>query len=1344
MENKINNLDDLLEWINEWRKKHGITSGKLQGSTLEQFVSELQEAIVNYVGDFGPGKGYENATLFLYTDADWQSIGKYCENSNGQYYMINQTKLGFIWDANFREAVKNAIGEIYTTDPITAHVLEGKEYSADGKWTRLGNTATESGNYLALDDFVSSQVAKAGVERGKVVYIIGKNASKDSVGLLTEIPSVLNETARRGLDVTKILTVAENFRTLPNGSCAYDAIAINDSNLYFNENGTVKYLDIWGKAGGSVPGIKTTYGQYTSFVNDATAYLEKHGYSVAGPGTSCSPITEYFKGAKVYFGENGEVVAISCKDGLIGTIPENYIYETTFEVCSNFENDAFMLEKYGVEFEKCSPSEKLIMKELDYYWRAFMDGSSENGISFYNYLKGSGKNVTQLNDLDKMIIRFCSEHSNPEWLRRCSEFLEKPAVAKLIKGGKIALAGAGIILTGYMVYQITADVLPKAADALERGDYFEAFGIVAGGYGGFAAEMWVGMEVMSYFTGAGMALYGPLGAVGGFILGLIADGIICPMIGDFTNWLCQETGKFLDNMCSLASSLYEFIVGDPLVLDLDGDGFELLSVKDGVYFDADAKGLAEKTEWVSSDDALLAIDLNGDGIINDGTELFGTSTYLADGTKAKDGFSALAQYDANKDGAIDSNDEVFNKLKVWQDKNSDGISQSDELYSLDDLGIQSISLENNDKDGHNVANVTYMDGTLSQIGEFDFEAHYYDSIETGKIEISEEISNLPDVQGMGDVPSLHTIMQLDETGTVQSYVEAFAQSNDRREKEVLIVKILYYITGADSVLEDSRGYQFDAKKLTVIEKFLGRNYVGTAGANPVNTAAPILEELYLNIVNMYYSLLNAQTHLKPFLSMTFWEEDEHGKRVLNTQYFDTFVSLCKEQGGDLSSVVAEMARYIKSVNLSNTDDFTRFIMKYADDKDYMKAISENCFNGVFGGTNSNDSYSGTELSDIMFGAEGNDSLYGNAGADLLYGEMGNDYLAGGQGSDTYIFNKGDGVDTIYDYENSSTNGRADKIVFGSSVKPDDVTMERVGCELVIRYGEGDQITINDMYYYADGRTMIESIEFSDGTIWDMKEIGKRANTRYGTAGDDYMSEYSENAAYSPDETIYAGAGNDTVCGGYGNDTIYGEEGADSLNGGYGNDVLYGGSGADKLYAGNGEDILAGGTGSDYLEGSYGNDTYVFNKGDGVDTIYDYENSSTNGRADKIVFGADVKPDDVTMERVGYELVIRYGEGDQITINDAYYYTDGRCRVESVEFDNGSYGAINYDNEDIDVERFVDANMEISESQIYDGNADTMLALLVQDMSEAGESCISDSARLDCNDSSNTDYQLWVQ
>ena len=107
-------------------------------------------------------------------------------------------------------------------------------------------------------------------------------------------------------------------------------------------------------------------------------------------------------------------------------------------------------------------------------------------------------------------------------------------------------------------------------------------------------------------------------------------------------------------------------------------------------------------------------------------------------------------------------------------------------------------------------------------------------------------------------------------------------------------------------------------------------------------------------------------------------------------------------------------------------------------------------------------------------------------------------------------------------------------------------------------------------------------------------------------------------------------------------------------------------------------------------------------------------------------------------------MIRYGEGDQITINDAYYYTDGRCRVESVEFDNGSYGAINYDNEDIDVERFVDANMEISESQIYDGNADTMLALLVQDMSEAGESCISDSARLDCNDSSNTDYQLWVQ
>ena len=119
-----------------------------------------------------------------------------------------------------------------------------------------------------------------------------------------------------------------------------------------------------------------------------------------------------------------------------------------------------------------------------------------------------------------------------------------------------------------------------------------------------------------------------------------------------------------------------------MVIDLDGDGFELTGVKDGVYFDNNNSGLSEKTQWVSADDGLLAFDLNSDGFINDGSELFGTSTLMANGSLAKSGFEALSQYDSNNDGVIDEKDEVYSKLLVWQDKNSNGISEADELKSL--------------------------------------------------------------------------------------------------------------------------------------------------------------------------------------------------------------------------------------------------------------------------------------------------------------------------------------------------------------------------------------------------------------------------------------------------------------------------------------------------------------------------------------------------------------------------------------------------------------------------------------------------------------------------------------
>lgn len=115
---------------------------------------------------------------------------------------------------------------------------------------------------------------------------------------------------------------------------------------------------------------------------------------------------------------------------------------------------------------------------------------------------------------------------------------------------------------------------------------------------------------------------------------------------------------------------------------------------------------------------MLAIDINGNGIIDDGTELFGNSTKMPDGSNATGGFKALSQYDSNSDGVIDEKDSAYDKILVWRDINGDGISQKSELYHLRDLGIKSISLNVSQESGRNVSKVIYNDGSESKVGEF--------------------------------------------------------------------------------------------------------------------------------------------------------------------------------------------------------------------------------------------------------------------------------------------------------------------------------------------------------------------------------------------------------------------------------------------------------------------------------------------------------------------------------------------------------------------------------------------------------------------------------------------------
>jgi Ca2+-binding RTX toxin-like protein len=315
---------------------------------------------------------------------------------------------------------------------------------------------------------------------------------------------------------------------------------------------------------------------------------------------------------------------------------------------------------------------------------------------------------------------------------------------------------------------------------------------------------------------------------------------------------------------------------------------------------------------------------------------------------------------------------------------------------------------------------------------------------------------------------------------------------------------------------------------------------------------------------------------------------------------------------------------------------------------------------IINGDETSNTLNGTTSADTINGLEGNDYLYGDSGNDTLTGGLDDDYLQGDAGADTYVFNLGDGNDTI---NNQQTAAAADKIVFGAGITLANIKLVKDGNDLLVTFTNSPNDSIRISGQFIDSTYLLGTLQFSDATTLSISPA-TQTNVLYSSA--DFSGSNLE--GYDGLDNLLGNAAANTLSGGGGNDTLSGGLGADYLDGGTGNDSLLGGAGLDSLYGGNGDDTLNGGVGDDNLFGDEGADTYVYSLGDGQDTI---NNHQLTAAADKLVLGAGITLANIKLVKDGNDLIVTFSNSPNDSIRISNQFVDSSYQLNTIQFSDAS-------------------------------------------------------------------------
>jgi Ca2+-binding RTX toxin-like protein len=773
---------------------------------------------------------------------------------------------------------------------------------------------------------------------------------------------------------------------------------------------------------------------------------------------------------------------------------------------------------------------------------------------------------------------------------------------------------------------------------------------------------------------------------------------------NFGNWMCEFMKKWSD-----LNRDGKYYVYDPIVLDLDGDGIETVGSRklSGALFDHDGDGIRTATGWVKADDGLLAVDRNGDGIINDGTKLFGDSTLLADGSKAANGYAALREFDSNGDGRVDAQDAHFEQLRVWRDLNQDGICQSNELFTLEQVGVKALNLENknsntNLKNGNTLAQIgSYetTDGQTRVMGGVNFEHKPVFSEYAEEVKLTEEQKQAPNLKGTGRVRDLRDAAALSKN--LAAVLQSYAQAETRAEQLALLDKLLMEWAKTDPQFDGNADYTLGIEwvntgsassggsairpseeskltvvdpewkkkfktysdKLNVLNAFTGETsrlfYAGTPKQR--QQLLDTIDKTYNGIRNSLYESLLFQTRLKPYMEkLTFKLENDE----VSLDFSGIAATFNQVFQHNPEKAFVDLGEFLAYHYTGFWPDGITLFNEYADYAKAHDVFDHWC--SLLGKTVQDklSVQSGGDGNDILIGTNllggGRDILNGGAGDDLLIGGIGNDELDGGAGSDIYEFARGFGRDIIRNHDTGVN--KVDKIRFTDGIVQDEVLFARDGNHLLLKIKDTfDQITVVN-FFNGDGHggDQIDVVEFADGSQLDVEDI--KALLLKPTEGNDFI------IGYESDDTLIGLGGNDVLKGHGGNDILDGGDGDDNLDGGAGNDVLIGGAGNDYIYGGDDDDTIIGGTGDDYLEGGEGSDLFVFDKDFGHDQLLEF--NPTGKDVNTVLFNNWVKKD-FTFSRKGLDLYIVAKRSDDSLKVINFFRESGINQIDFIKFSDGS-------------------------------------------------------------------------